>query len=193
MTGAILAGGKSARMGFDKAFISLAGKPLIEGIIATFNEVFDEVFIVANKTVEHERFDLRVIADIYQGAGSLGGIYTALFHSKSSQCFIAACDMPNLEASIIRHMLTDTSKHDILVPYLDDRYHPLHALYSKRCITHIEKMILAGDLKIRSLFRQKELRIKTLDEGFFGRNQQFCFVDNINTVEDLSNLRTEKE
>ncbi|TAN62740.1 molybdenum cofactor guanylyltransferase, partial [bacterium] len=84
MTGAILAGGKSVRMGFNKALIKTNDETIIERTIRLFKGIFDHTFIVANDVLLYENLDTPIFADIHKGAGSLGGIYTALVHSKTA-------------------------------------------------------------------------------------------------------------
>lgn len=185
MNGAVLAGGRSVRMGFNKAFIPFNGQPLIKGIVDIFCKVFDKVSVIANDTVLYEPFGLRVVSDIYRNAGSLGGIYTALFHSTDRHCFVAACDMPFLRTSVIEDMISEAYGWDVIVPYIDHRYHPLHAVYSRRCMRFIEAMIAKGDLRVTGLFGEEKLRVKRLDEAYFSNVESLLFVENVNTVEDL--------
>ncbi|MEE8185794.1 MAG: molybdenum cofactor guanylyltransferase, partial [Thermodesulfobacteriota bacterium] len=123
MTGAILAGGKSKRMGFNKAFIEVNGQSIIQRIISVMRDTFCNVMVVTNKNnvLDYEALDVRVVADIYKERGSLGGIYTAIFHSSSQYCFVAACDMPFLNSGIINNMLKSIDKHEAVVPYINGR------------------------------------------------------------------------
>lgn len=188
MTGAILAGGKSSRMGFNKAFIEINGGTIINRTIKIFKNLFDEVFIVANDIPLYEGLGVPVYSDIFKESGSLGGIYTALFHSSSKSAFVAACDMPFLEEKAIEKMLSipNVEAHDAIVPHINGKYHPLHAIYSKRCMKKIEPMIKDGNLRISSLI--SGIKAKRLDVDFFNGLAITSSIENINTGEDLSKL-----
>lgn len=184
MTGIILAGGKSSRMGFNKAFIDIGGKPIIHRTVRLLKELFDEIIIVANNPAEYEELNVPVVADMIKGAGSLGGIYTGLFHSVSEYNFVAACDMPFLDREAISRAIKLCEPWDATVPFIMGRYHPLHAIYSKKCIKHIEKMIKSQNLRITNLFQH--VKTKRLEEKEWLSGEQILLsVDNINTKEDL--------
>ncbi|MBI5344390.1 MAG: molybdenum cofactor guanylyltransferase [Deltaproteobacteria bacterium] len=154
MTGAILAGGMSRRMGFNKALLKLNNETIIERTVRLFKEVFDETVIVANDPLLYEDLSTRIVTDIYKGAGSMGGIYTALFHCAPDNCyvFVAACDMPNLNKDAIQAVIKNADKKfDAVIPFVSGRAHPMHGLYSKGCLKPIESMIRQGNLKISEL------------------------------------------
>ena len=190
MTGAILSGGKSRRMGKDKAFIPVDGAAIIERALAVFREVFDDVIIIANDIPSYERLSTPVFADIIQGGGSLGGIYTALIHSKTANVFVAACDMPFLDASAIKKITGTGGTYDAVVPFIDGRFHPMHAMYSKRCLPVMEDMIKSGDLKIHDLLEKVRVKKLTLDD--FGAIPIERSVANINTPDELGKITGEK-
>ena len=185
MTGIILAGGKSSRMGFNKAFIDIGGKSIIHRTVSLFKELFDEIILVTNDPAEYEELDIFITTDIFKGAGSLGGIYTGLFHASSEYSFIAACDMPFLNKEVISRMLQISGNHHVTVPFLMGRYHPLHAVYSKKCLKPIAEMIKNKDLRITNLFQQ--IKINRLEEkNWLSSEQILPSLDNINTKEDLN-------
>lgn len=184
MTGIILSGGKSSRMGFNKAFIDIDGRPIIHRTVSLFKELFEEIVIVANDPAEYEEFNIAVVADMVKDAGSLGGICTGLFHSASEYNFVAACDMPFLNKEVILSMIKLSDGWSVTVPFIMGRYHPLHAIYSKRCIKPIEEMIKAKDLRITNLFQR--VKVKRLEEKeWLSGEEILSSVDNINTKEDL--------
>jgi molybdopterin-guanine dinucleotide biosynthesis protein A len=194
MTGAILAGGLSRRMGFNKAFIKLNHETIIERSVRLFKGLFDETLVVTSTAVPYELLSTRVVTDIYKGAGSLGGIYTALFHSPGEYVFVAACDMPGLDPGAISAVLkaqktsNDTAKggFDAFIPFINDRYHPMHAIYSKSCMKPIEAMIKQGDLKISNLI--EKIRVKPLVEDDLEGAPIAASIENINTREELERI-----
>lgn len=184
MTGIILAGGKSSRMGFNKAFIDIDGKPIIYKTVNLFKELFDEIIVVTNDPCGYEELNCLTVTDIFKGAGSLGGIYTGLFHSSSEYNFVAACDMPFLNKEAITRVIKLSEGWNATVPYIMDRYHPLHAVYSKKCIKPIEEMIKAKELRITNLFQK--VKTRKIGEIEWTGSETLSSLDNINTKKDLA-------
>src|SRR3990167_9796249 len=185
MTGIILAGGKNRRMGFNKAFIDIGGQRIIQRTIGLFRELFDEIILVANDLAEYGELNVKTVRDIFKNAGSLGGIYTGLFHASSEYSFVAACDMPFLNKEAISRMIQISGNHNVTVPFLMGRYYPLHAVYSKKCLQPIAEMIKNKDLRITNLFQQ--IKINRLEEkNWLSSEQILPSLDNINTKEDLN-------
>jgi len=133
MTGAVLAGGKSRRMGTNKAFIEVDGVPIIKRVIGVLEKVSDELLIIADDVELYEGLGGRALPDTVTGAGSLGGIYTALLHASSCEVFVAACDMPDISVDAVRKIVTAPRGGALVVlPVVDGRPHPLHALPGQR-------------------------------------------------------------
>lgn len=183
MTGVVLAGGRSKRMGLNKAFLEIDGERIISRVVTILKGIFDDVVLVTNDPLEYEDLDVRTVTDIFKGAGSLGGIYTGLFHAHYNYSFITACDMPFLKRDVILRMMDEIEDYDTLVPYEGDRFHPFHAIYSKGCLKAIEGMIKGGELRIIELY--KRVRAKRL-EGWFKEDTLSLY--NINTPEDLEKV-----
>ena len=185
MTGIILAGGKNSRMGVNKAFLEIEGKRLIDNILDVYQKIFTEIIIVTNDPLPYTDFpDTVVVTDIYKGKGSLGGIYTGLFYAAYDYSFVAACDMPSLNKDFILYMTEQTGKHDIIVPEISEEFQALHAIYSRRCLPDIKKMILSDKLKIAGLFKETRTLIIT-EEKIKPFNKDGRLFLNINTLEDL--------
>ena len=186
MTASVLAGGLSRRMGTNKALIPIDGETIIARSVRVLKDEFNEVNIIANDPLLYDGLDVRVYTDIIKGAGSLGGVYTALFHSKYDHVFVTACDMPFLNMEVARKVARAIDVYDAVVPFLGGRLHPLHAVYSKRCLKTIEAMIKDGNLRITELFD----RIKTqrlTEECFPGMDAERS-VENVNTKVELERL-----
>ena len=187
MTGAILAGGSSRRMGTNKAFIRIDGSTVIERSVKLFREAFDDIFIVANDVLLYEGLDARVVSDLIKGAGSLGGIYTAVFHSRDKSVFVAACDMPSLDLEAVRRTAgTPLGGFDAAVPFIGGRYHPMHAVYSRKCLKPIKAMIEDGNLRVTDLLER--IRVKRLTEDYFRGLPIESSVENVNTRDDLKRI-----
>lgn len=187
MTGAVLAGGKSRRMGFNKALIKINNETIIERSLALFKGVFDDTFIVANGLLGYESLNTLAVSDIFKGAGSLGGIYTALFHSTTDHTFVAACDMPYMNKQVIKRILDSYREAEAIVPFINEKFHPLHAVYHRRCMKPIEAMIKDGNLRINDLLNK--IHVKKLVEADFHGLPVGLSVENINTKEELEKLK----
>lgn len=189
MTGIILSGGKSSRMGGqNKAFLNIDGERLIDRNVRIFKSLFDEVIIVTNSPLDYIDQDVQLITDIVKGKGALGGIYTGLFYADTGHVFAVACDMPFLSRELISYMMRETGTHDIVVPFLKDGYQPLHAVYSVKCKKEIEKQLEKEDLKVSSFYRKFRLRKITEEEiEPFDPDGKIFF--NINTGTDLEQAR----
>ena len=105
MTGIILAGGKSSRMGTNKAFLTVGGERLIDRTVRIFKDIFHEVILVTNTPFDYLDQDCTIATDIIKGKGALGGIYTGLFFASHDHSFVSACDMPFLDKSFIKYMI----------------------------------------------------------------------------------------
>ncbi len=186
MTGAILAGGMSRRMGANKALIKLNGETIIERTVRLFKGIFDETLIIANEPFLYEGLSTRICADIHEGAGSLGGIYTAIFHSKGPHVFVAACDMPFLDRNAVLKVIENPAT-DAVIPFIQGRFHPMHALYSRGCMSRIEALIKEKDLRLSSLI--EKIRVRRLIEDDFPAIDIVASVENINTKEELERIR----
>jgi len=133
--------------------------------------------------------DHRVALDRYPGTGSLGGIFSGLYAASNQWILVVACDMPFLNLSLFRCMLALTEDADAVVPVIEGRPEPTHALYSKTCLPFIEPKLIAGDLKISGFY--DEVRVKYLSEvDVAALDPEFLSFFNVNTPEDLDRALT---
>ncbi|MCX5833289.1 MAG: molybdenum cofactor guanylyltransferase [Deltaproteobacteria bacterium] len=188
VTGIILSGGKSNRLGgLNKAFIEIRGERLIEKTLRLYRELFEEILIVTNSPLDYLEFDVKIVTDIIPGKASLGGIYTGLFFANSEYAFVTACDMPFLNAQFIRSMMEKTGQHDIIIPRSADGLQPLHAIYSRKLLKPIRRLIDADHLKITELFKKSKVLEIPREEILSFDPEERLFM-NINTPEDLEKL-----
>jgi molybdopterin-guanine dinucleotide biosynthesis protein A len=185
MTGIILAGGKNSRMGTNKAFLEIDGTRLIDNILAVYQKIFSEIIIVTNDPLSYTEFTgTVVVTDIYKEKRALGGIYTGLFYATNDYSFVTACDMPFLNKDFIIYLTEQADKQDIIVPELPEGFQPLHAIYSRNCLSHIKKMLIADKLKISGFY--KEVRLLSIpEEKIKPFNKDGRLFLNVNTPEDL--------
>jgi molybdopterin-guanine dinucleotide biosynthesis protein A len=185
MTGIILAGGKNSRMGINKAFLEIDGTRLIDNILAVYQKIFSEIIIVTNDPLSYTEFpDTLIVTDIYKDKSALGGIYTGLFYATHDYSFVAACDMPFINEDFIIYLTGQVGKHDVIVPELSEGFQPLHAIYSRNCLSHIKKLLIADKLKITGFY--KEVRLLSIpEEKIKPFNKDGRLFLNVNTPKDL--------
>jgi molybdopterin-guanine dinucleotide biosynthesis protein A len=188
VSGVIMAGGASLRLGRNKALERVGGKALIERVMDSLVPLTTEVLIVVARPEQAAALRLppsvRMVSDRYPGRGSLGGIFTGLDACAESWSLVVACDMPFLNGELLRHLMEASSNVDAVVPRLGGQPEPLHALYSKACLAPVERMLRAGDLKIAPLF--EAVRVRYVDEGTIDRiDPRHLSFFNINTQADL--------
>ena len=171
LSAAALAGGKSSRMGTDKALLPLAegGPSMLALVLDSLSVVADEVFVVANDQERYGRFGVPVVKDVHPDSGALGGIHTAIQSSTYEHCLVVACDMPFLNTDLLRHMADESRDYDVLVPLVPGQsrqrgdglvFQTLHAIYSKRCLSLIDERILAGKRQVVGFF--EDARVRTI-------------------------------
>jgi molybdopterin-guanine dinucleotide biosynthesis protein A len=188
MTGIILSGGKSVRMGENKAFIEIDGVPIIHRIYTLFKELFQETIIVTNQKELFLNFDSRIYTDLLPNKGALGGLYTGVFFSNFPYSFCVACDMPFINKSLVQYLIKNTEGYDVIVPQTKDGLQPLHAIYSKNCLDSIQKTIEGGKYKILDFYPLVKVKIiKEEDFGFLDPLRE-SFI-NVNTPEELRSIR----
>lgn len=184
ITGIILAGGKNLRMGENKAFLEINGQRIIDRTRRLFQELFAEVILVTNSPFAYLDLNLRMVADLLPERGALGGIFTGLFYSSFSHAFVAACDMPFLNKELISYLISLAHKYDIVIPKTEDGLQPLHAIYSRRCLPHMENLLRQGNLKIIDFFHLVKER-EVLNDELIAFDPLLKSFFNVNTPEDL--------
>jgi molybdopterin-guanine dinucleotide biosynthesis protein A len=187
--GFVLAGGKSSRMGRDKASLSLNGQTLLQHALSTLREICGDVCILGSRPIYADQ-GAPVIEDIIPECGPLGGIHAALTHTSSACNLIIAVDTPFLSANFLRFLVTRAVESNAIVttPEIAGYTQPLCAVYSREFLSIAEQALLAGKYKIVPLFPPE--RTLTISENEMAR---FAFMpemfDNLNTPEDLERAR----
>jgi molybdopterin-guanine dinucleotide biosynthesis protein A len=179
----ILAGGKSNRMGKNKAFLPLGDKPLFEHVLKICTRLFKDIMVITKEPDPFLRYPVKVERDLVE-AGALGGLYTGLFLSLTPFVFCVACDMPFLKEGLVKYLLSLRNGYDAVVPMGPDGLHPLCAVYSKSCLNPIEKSLSEGNKRISSFFKEVKLRLVEADEVRVF-DPHFLSFFNINTPSDL--------
>ncbi|UCC64300.1 MAG: molybdenum cofactor guanylyltransferase [Anaerolineae bacterium] len=184
ISGLILAGGQSRRMGANKAFLRVGGRPIIERVIEQVALVSQEILLLTNAPDEYAHLGYPTVPDVFPDQGSLIGIYSGLKAASHPLALVVACDMPFLDASLLRYMISLAPGHDAVVPRTEQGVEPLHALYSQACLPAMEGLLQRNDLKVIAFYSQVRVRyveqeeIETLDP------QHLSFF-NVNSPADL--------
>jgi len=184
VTAFILAGGRSSRMGQDKAFLELAGRTLLDRALDLAASVAPEVRVVGDQTkFLHVG---RTIEDVFPGRGPLGGIHAALTKSQTELNLVIAVDLPFLEPRFLSYLLSQASQTTTLatVPRTGDGWQPLCAVYRQDFAPVAEQSLRKKRNKIDALFKLVETReigdVELRRMGFADR-----MFRNLNTPEDL--------
>jgi len=184
VAGVILAGGKSSRFGANKALHQLDGVPLVSRVAAALEPLFEERLLVTNSPDAYRFLGWPMTGDLYPGAGPLAGIHAALSSIRSEYCFVAACDMPNLDPRLIRLFCSLKDGYDAVVARLDSGREPLHAIYHRRCLTVFASQLASGRYRIGEALDRLKLREPTEKEILPVAGDLSAFV-NINRPADL--------
>lgn len=190
VTGILLAGGKSRRMGEDKRFLLIGEQTLFERTLAVLQSIFQTVCVVIAQDSPPLEAEVPVVRDLVAGCGSLGGLYTGLKQAHTEYVFVVACDMPFLNPTLVRYMVSLKDKADIVMVRLEQGLQPTHALYSRRCLPVIEGMLHARQLKIQYLATHPSLHTRLVAESELRKidHEGLSFI-NVNTPADLDAAR----
>lgn len=188
----VLAGGKGLRLGRDKASEIVGDSSLLQRVISSLSLFDSEIIIVtAGEQSLRQSFGytkLKIVADVYPGRGTLGGIYTGLAASDSRYNLVVACDMPFLNHDLLRYLMRLSPGFGAVVPRLGNMAEPLHAVYSKDCGVFIEALLKRDVLSVLELYPLVRVRYVEAEEinRFDPRHLSFF---NINTEDDLDRAR----
>ena len=185
VSAAILAGGKSTRMGGkDKSLLILNGLTFVETIRKKLEKYIPEIFVVAKENEKLEEMEFSVFPDLIVDKGPLGGLYTALSVSESSKVLLVACDMPLLDELLVENFIDSVSDEDVLMPLKDSKPEPLFAIYDRNCLPTIINNIENGRLEMNSFF--SSLNVRYLKEETWRQwDERGLSFKNVNAPEDF--------
>ena len=156
ITGIILAGGKSSRMGTNKSFLKLGDKTIIERTTDLMKSVFNDVIIITNTQDEYAFLKLPSCEDVFKGKGPLGGIHSGLIHSNTENNFFISCDMPFVTKNLIEFIINYKTTKLITITKADGFIQQLCGLYSKKVLPEIIKILEETDTKGSSKKREDQ-------------------------------------
>lgn len=186
----VLAGGRSSRMGTDKALLELEGKPLLIRALEAARQVSFDTKIVGDPATLGSYGT--VIQDIYRGRGPLGGIHAALTTSPSDWNLILAVDLPFLTLRFLQYLIAQSQRSaaTVTVPSTDGFLHPLCGVYRRQFAPVAERALAEGRNKIDGLFSEVSLRV--ISEGELHDNGlSDAMFRNLNTPEEWEKARQE--
>lgn len=189
LSGIVLAGGRSRRVGSDKALLPLfEGRPLIAIVIEKLTGVCDEIIVVTDVAGRYADLNLpaRLVSDdIAPGQGPLAGLHAGLRAMSSKYGLAVACDMPFLNGDLLRYMAGLPCHYQALVPRVRGRWQPLHAIYAKSCLPVIEEVLARGDKSVIELFGR--IRVQALGyEEWRPLDPQGLSFFNLNRAADIA-------
>ncbi|MGC8874803.1 MAG: molybdenum cofactor guanylyltransferase [Chloroflexia bacterium] len=201
LSGIVLAGGASRRLGTDKALLRLwgdTGPTLLEAVVERLAALCDEVLVVADRPRPWPAMSARTVYDALPGSGVLGAIYTGLLACHTLHALVVACDMPFLNEPLLRYMASRPRDYDVLIPRLPadaqesagnpERVEPLHAIYSRLCLEPMLRVLQRGERRIVSFFPSVRVQYLEVEEWTRFDPEGLSFR-NLNTREDVAYAR----
>ena len=182
ITGIILAGGKSSRMGTDKGLIKLNGVTFIEHVIASMRPLVNDFIIVSNSR-DYDIFGYRRVDDLIEDSGPLAGLYTGLSYSETEYNLVLSCDVPLVNNEILTKLISGIDEsYDIVQLKSQDKTIPLIAIYKKHCLFKCLELLEHGEKRLRMLVQQ--MNTKTIAVS----SDSEYYVQNINTLNELNDV-----
>jgi molybdopterin-guanine dinucleotide biosynthesis protein A len=187
--GFVTAGGSSSRMGRDKAWLDIGGRPMIERVIAALASVTSRVSVIAN-SARYERLGLPVYRDSNESVGPLEAIRTALANSRERRVILVGCDMPFITPALLEYLIEASGDNQAVVPASADRkLEPLCALYSTDALAAVSELIRSGRRKTSLLFDLVPTRIICFEEISHLEDADI-FFENVNTPEEYARAKS---
>jgi len=193
ITGVILSGGKSSRMGVNKALLKFGSRTIIKSISELMKSIFSEVIIITNSPVEYKHLHLPLFEDIFKWQGPLAGIHSALINSTTEKIFVLSCDVPLMSREMIEYICKFKSDKSIIFCEAASYHQPLVGVYSKVILEEVEKFISSSEVSDKS-FHQflKKVDAEIIHpENLLFYNKEIFF--NVNNQEDYVNLKLKFE
>lgn len=181
VSGVILAGGKSIRMGQDKATLKWGETDILNHIVKKLFATCKEILVVSNLP-RYLNKPAKLVTDIIPNCGPLSGIHAGLCHAQHQKTIIVGCDMPFIDPLFLEMMLNKINGFDAVVPIHSRGKEFLCACYTKNCIPIIERLLQCGDNRVSSLLEEVNCFYYPEEQWpWFNADRLFC---NLNTYED---------
>ena len=164
LSGIVLCGGLSRRMGIDKAWLPWNGETFLSRAVEILRPLVKEVIVVARPGQDLPVTSACVVRDRILGAGPLGGLEAGLAAMGTHHGMVVACDMPGLNPRLLKAMAALAPDWDLVIPHAFGSYQPLHAIYAKSVQPVVAGLLARGELRIHALVDRVKTRV--LDELF---------------------------
>lgn len=182
ITGIILAGGKSSRIGFDKGFINLNGKPFIVHIIEAMKPLVNNIIIVSDNT-DYDKFGYQIVNDLIKNFGPVAGLYSGLSNSKTEYNLVLSCDVPLIKTFILEQLIDRFDiDYDMIQLQSENKSMPLIAIYKTHCLHTFEAQLNKNEKRLRIAVEQLKHKTITID------SECDQYVKNINTIAQLNEI-----
>lgn len=187
ITGVILAGGKSTRMGKDKAGLKIAGVTLFENLFGILKKLFPRI-LIAGERPDLEQPRVPSYPDRYPGS-ALGGLYTGLIEAKHDMIFVSSCDIPFPNEDLIRLIVSHRESYDVVVPKTPLGLEPLFACYHKNCLSPMREMLERKAYRVFDFYPQVQVCYLNMEEHDFDWRWSLM---NVNTPEEYYRIKERK-
>jgi molybdopterin-guanine dinucleotide biosynthesis protein A len=183
VTGYVLAGGESRRMGCDKALLPWGDGTLLGHAIARLRRVCADVAVACGPTPRYEDTGARVITDVIADAGPLAGLVSVLAQTPTPLALVLAVDLPFATPELLRFLVESAGADDAVVPVTDRGPHPLCAVYRTTCLSPARRRLDAGEYKMTAFW--PDVRVREVPEAAltpFGDPAHL--LSNLNSLKD---------
>jgi molybdopterin-guanine dinucleotide biosynthesis protein A len=185
----VFAGGMGTRLGgVKKALLEVGGTPIVERVLDVVLPISEQVVIVDNDD-SLANYGVQVVPDVETRAGPLTALYSGLVALGQPLCLVVACDMPFLNRELLRWLGDQAAGYDVVMPMIDGRMDPMHAVYRREsCVEAIARALARGEQRMTSYLG--ELRVREVTEAELRTHDpELRSFFNINTPEDLDLAR----
>ena len=190
-TAIILAGGKSTRMGEDKAFLPFGDRPMLLRVIDEIRPHFDDLILVTNQPEQHlDLEDIRLVSDVHPGQGPLGGLFTGLLASRGRHNLVVGGDYPFLNHLLLDFLWSLRTWGDVVVPLTHEALAPICAIYDRRILPTMVEALEAGERSVMGMFPLLKVHYVREDE-LLPYDPQLLSFRNVNTPEDYRQALSE--
>ena len=188
VTGLLLAGGHSSRLGRSKALEPFLGEPMLTRVAKRMAAVTRELLVVVESQATADTLPIpqgaKVVLDVYAASGPLGGIYSGLSAAATPWVIAAACDLPFLDPALLEYLLEQRGSHQAVAPLINGRPEPTHAVYSRACVAPLLARLQSGRLKAGDILEDLDVAYIT-EEALQRVNPGLTSFFNVNTQADL--------
>ena len=190
LDGVVLAGGSSRRLGRDKATLRFGGAPLLKIVVGRLTQICDHVVVAVDRPERYQelRLPAKLVADAAPGLGPISGLQSGLQACEAEHVLVVACDLPFLNMDLLRYMADLPRSYQALVPWSEDRWQPLCAIYARSCLKVVDAMVSAGGGSMHKLLDQLDVQRPDEEEMRRLDPQRLSFL-NLNERSDLDKAR----